>query len=211
MLVEGDRKIKLILASASPRRKKILELLKLDFKVIKPQNYIEKQFNNPYIMVVENSIIKAKSVYNYLKKQNFKEHDPGHVNEFLVVAFDTIVYINRRYLGKPVDRKQAIEFLNILSGKVHKVLSGVCVLESVSGNYISDAESTRVKFRKLTLDEIKRYLDKENVLDKAGAYNIFGYGSLLVEKINGCFYNVAGIPVYKFLNLLKKFGFNIIG
>jgi len=211
MLEEGDRKIKLILASASPRRKKILELLKLDFKVIKPQNYIERQFNNPYIMVVENSIIKAKNVYNYLKKQNFKEHDPGYVDELLVVAFDTIVYINRRYLGKPVDRKQAIEFLNILSGKVHKVISGVCVLESVSGNYISDAESTRVKFRKLTLDEIERYLDKENVLDKAGAYNIFGYGSLLVEKINGCFYNVAGIPVYKFLNLLKKFGFNIIG
>lgn len=207
---EGYRK-KIILASASPRRRKILKLLKLDFEVIEPKNCEERQFKNPYKTVIQNSIVKAKNVYNYIREYGLKKQDLDYTEEFLIAGFDTVVYISKMYLGKPASISQAIDFLNILSGRVHMVISGVCVLDSVSGKYYFDTESTRVKFRKLTTEEIKGYIDKENVLDKAGAYNIFGFGSLLVEKVDGCFYNVAGLPVVKFVDLLERFGFNVIG
>ncbi len=210
MLEEDGIKKKLILASASPRRKKILELLKLDFEVIKPEGFKEEQFKDPYRMVVHNSIIKARNVYNYLKERELKEKGNSYTGEFLIAGFDTIIYINRRVLGKPAGREQAIEFLNALSGRVHRAISGVCILDSASGKYVYGTESTRVKFRKLTEVEIERYVDKEDVTDKAGAYNIFGYGSLLVEKINGCFFNIAGFPIARFVDLLKKSAFNVI-
>ena len=211
MLEEEDHKKELILASASPRRKKMLELFGMDFKVIRPENFEEKQCKNPYRTVGWNSIAKAKNVYNYIKKQNPEKEKSDYRGGFLIAGFDTIVYINRRYMGKPVDREEAISFLSILSGKIHKVITGVCVLDSISGRYIFTTGTTRVKFRKLAADEIDKYVDRENVLDKAGAYNVLGYGSLLVEKISGCFYNIAGIPVAKFVDLLREFGFNVIG
>jgi septum formation protein len=121
------------------------------------------------------------------------------------------VYFKRQCFGKPANIEEAEKFLLILSGRVHKVISGVCVLNNISGEYRFDAETTRVKFRRLKLKEIKAYLDKEEVLDKAGAYNIFGSGSLLVEKIDGCFFNAAGLPVIKFVGLLEGFGFKVIG
>lgn len=211
MLEEEDYKKELILASASPRRKKILELFGMDFKVIKPENLEERQYKNPYMTVTRNSIAKAGSVYDYIKKQDPEKEKADYKGGFLIAGFDTIVYINRKSMGKPFDREQAISFLKILSGRTHKVITGVCVLESISGNHISGTVTTGVKFRKLTIDEIERYTDMENVLDKAGAYNVLGYGSLLVEKISGCFYNIAGIPVAKFADLLKEFGFNVFG
>src|SRR4030065_527643 len=146
MLEEEDHKKEIILASASPRRKKILELFGMDFKVIRPENFEEKQYKNPYRTVAWNSIGKAKNVYNYIKKQNPEKEKPDCIRGFLIAGFDTIVYV-----------------------------------------------------------------DRENVLDKAGAYNVLGYGSLLVEKISGCFYNIAGIPIAKFVDLLREFGFNVIG
>ncbi len=207
---EGHRK-KIILASASLRRKEILKLLKLDFKVIEPKDCEERQFKNPYKTVIQNSIIKAKNVYNYIKEHSLKEQDVYYGKGFLIAGFDTIIYMNRRYMGKPASVKKAIEFLNILSGRVHRVISGVCVLDSVSGKYRFNTETTKVRFRKLTVEEIKAYVGKEDVLDKAGAYNIFGFGSLLVEKIYGCFFNVAGLPVIKFIDLLRDFEFSVIG
>ena len=211
MLEEEDRRKKIILASASPRRKEILKLLRLDFEVIEPKNCEEKQYKNPYHTVIDNSIIKAKNVYNYIKKQGLKEQSPYYGKEFLIAGFDTIIHMKNRYMGKPASIEQAIEFLNLFSGRVHKVISGVCVLDSLSGKYYFDTETTKVKFRNLAENEIKAYIDKEDVLDKAGAYNIFGFGSLLVDKINGCFYNIAGFPVKKFADLVGKFKFNILG
>jgi len=211
MLEEEGLRKKIILASASPRRRDILKLLKLDFEVIEPKNCEERQFKNPYRTVIQNSIIKAKNVYNYIKEYSLEKQGLDNRGGFLIAGFDTVIYIDKKYLGKPASIEQAIEFINILSGRVHAVISGVCVLDSISGRYFCDTELTKVKFRKLAPDQIKAYIDKEDVLDKAGAYNIFGFGSLLVEKINGCFYNVAGLPVVKFTDLLKKFKFNIIG
>ena len=209
MLEEEDNKNELILASASPRRKEIFRLFGLDFRIVRPENFEEKQYGNPYTTVSRNSISKAKNVYSCLKK---KEPEKGKSvsSRFLIAGFDTLVYIKGKSLGKPADRQQAIDFLSFQSGRVHKVITGVCVLESFSGKYIFDTVSTSVKFRKLAAGEIESYTDREDVLDKAGAYNVLGYGSLLVEKINGCFYNIAGVPVAKFVDLLKEFGFNVI-
>jgi len=210
MLEEGGFKKKLILASASPRRKKVLELLKLDFEVIKPEDFEEERLKDPYRTVVQNSIAKARSVYNYLKKREHGGESKSYPGGFLIAGFDTIIYINRRILGKPSGMEEAIGFLKVLSGKIHLAISGVCIMDSVSGKYIYDTETTRVKFRKITMAEIEKYVNKEVVTDKAGAYDVSGYGSLLVEKINGCFFNIAGFPVSRFVDLLGKSGFNVI-
>jgi len=209
MLREEGRKKKIILASASPRRREILKILKLDFEVVKPDSCEEIKLKSPYKTVVGNSIIKAENVYNNIKRSRLKKENSGK-EQFLIAGFDTVVYLNRKYFGKPGSVGEAIDFLNILSGRVHTVISGVCVLDSMSGEYRFNTEATKVRFRKLTPEEIRGYVGRENVLDKAGAYNIFGSGSLLVERINGCFYNVAGLPVVKFVDLLERFGYKVI-
>ena len=203
-------KKKIVLASASPRRSEILRILKIDYKAVEPENCKEVQFKDPYKTVISNSIIKAENVYNNIKKSRLKGKDSDHKEQFLIAGFDTVVYFKRKCFGKPGSIEEAEKFLNILSGRVHKVISGVCVLNSISGECQFDAETTRVKFRKLMPKEIEVYIDKEEVLDKAGAYNIFGLGSLLVEKIGGCFFNAAGLPVIKFVDLLERFGFRVI-
>jgi septum formation protein len=210
-MLEEEYKKKIILASASPRRSEILKkILKIDFEVVKPNSCKEVQLKNPYRTVIGNSIIKAENVYNSIKKDRSKGKKSGYTEQFLIAGFDTVVYLSRRCFGKPGSIKEAVEFLNILSGRVHIVVSGVCVLNSISGKYRFDTDATKVKFKKLTPEEIRGYMNRESVLDKAGAYNIFGLGSLLVEKINGCFYNVAGLPIAKFMNLLAVFGFKVI-
>jgi septum formation protein len=178
--------------------------------VIKPENCREVLFKDPFRTVISNSIIKAENVYNNIKKGLPEERDSDYKEQLLIAGFDTVVYFKRRCFGKPGSMEEAEKFLLVLSGRVHKVISGVCVLNSISGKYRFGAEITRVKFRKLKPEEIKVYLDEEEVLDKAGAYNIFGPGSLLVEKINGCFFNAAGLPVIKFASLLDRFGFKVI-
>lgn len=212
MLVEGHKNTKIILASASPRRKKILELLRLDFEVVKPEKVKEEHFKSPYDTVVHNSICKAKDVYQHIKKEK-SNNTTNHLKEplhLLIAGFDTVVYFKGRYFGKPVSNEQASEYLRFLSGKTHLVISGVCVFDTQQEEYCYAVDITKVKFRRLTLEEIKNYLKNEYVLDKAGAYDISGYGALLVERINGCFFNVAGIPVSKFVKLLMEFGYKII-
>jgi septum formation protein len=209
-LEQKGYKKKIVLASASPRRSEILRILKIDYKVVEPENCKEVQFKDPYKTVISNSIIKVENVYNNIKKSRPKGKDSDYKEQFLIAGFDTVVYFKRKCFGKPGSIEEAEKFLNILSGSIHKVISGVCVLNSISGEYQFDAETTRVKFRKLMPKEIEVYIDKEEVLDKAGAYNIFGLGSLLVEKIGGCFFNAAGLPVIKFVDLLERFGFRVI-
>jgi len=200
---EEDNK-RIILASSSPRRKKILEQLHLDYEVIEPKESEEKLFKNPYKTVSYNSLAKVKNVYNHaiINGLNYKNT--------LIVGFDTIVYWCGRFFGKPDDINMAMDFLTSLSGKNHRVVSGVSVLDFNSGKYLSDSDITIVKFRKFDKREIEKYLEIEYVLDKAGAYDISGFGSILVEKINGCFYNVAGLPVNKFISLIKKFNYKIL-
>lgn len=179
---------------------------------MEPMVCLERSLSNPYRTVVLNSSSKARNVYDRIASgKEGKGLEKSYKNKFLVSGFDTIVYLKNKYFGKPSSKKQAEEYLNFFSGKSHLVISGVCVLSSLTGKYLYDTETTRVKFRKLSSVEIKEYIEKENVFDKAGAYNIYGLGSTLVERIDGCFYNVAGLPIFKFVNLLKKFNYKILG
>jgi septum formation protein len=194
---------KLILASGSPRREKILKSLKLDFEIIVPCGTVEKYFRNPIRTVNYNSSIKAHFVYNHaiINSLNYS----GAV----IAGFDTIVYRAGKYFGKPADRAQALDFLEMLSGRTHKVITGITLINAKTGSILTGSEATTVRFKKLDRKLIEHYVAIEDVLDKAGAYDISGTGIIFIENINGCFYNVAGLPVIKFINMLAGFGLGI--
>ena len=194
----------IILASSSPRRKRILEQLMADFIVIEPDGVDEKLFGNPYKTVKYNSNVKAKYIYNNVIIKN------SGYRSSVIAGFDTIVYLRGRFLGKPSGYDEAFEFIRMLSGRVHNVITGVTVIDSLSGKIFTDSEATSVKMRRLGDDEIKSYLEAGDVYDKAGGYDISGFGSILIEQIKGCFYNVAGLPVFKFIKLLKNINYEIL-
>ncbi|MCE5328907.1 Maf family protein [bacterium] len=209
MFLEENNKIKFILASASPRRSLILSLLKINFDVIVPFDCHEEVFQDPYVTVIENSIKKSKNISDYVKINEIKILTEIGYRDILICGFDTIVYFENKYYFKPKDLTEAKNFISSFSGKTHSVITGICVLDYKTGIIKTDFEETKVTFRKLSGEDIDNFLSNEYVLDKAGAYNIEGYGASLVRKINGCFFNVAGLPVYKFLNILKKYGYNL--
>jgi len=190
---------KIILASASPRRKEILNNLGMSFEVIcsDAEEKVDAELP-PHIIVQELAMLKGTDVAS-------KTHDA------IVISADTIVYFDKRILGKPTDEISAKKMLEMLSGKVHEVYTGVCVTDSVSGKSISDYEVTKVKFKNLTQEEIDRYIKTGEPMDKAGSYGIQGKGSLFVEKIDGDYFNVVGLPAVKLAKLLREeFNFNIM-
>ena len=207
---EGHRK-KIILASTSPRRKEILELLKFDFEVLKPSSFHEKKSGDLLEAVTYNSERKARSVYESIKSiASEKVARTDYSDGYLIAGFDTVVFINNRFYGKPASQEEAFRFIKLFSGKVHNVVSGICIFDSKSGRYKIGSETTKVRFRDLKESEIKDYISREYTLDKAGGYNINGFGAILIEKINGCFYNVAGLPISKFIGLLEKFNYKVL-
>jgi septum formation protein len=197
------KKLKIILASSSPRRKSILEMLKLDFDIVVPSGVNEKVLKSPLATVINNSYAKAQWVYN-----NTVINNPGPP-QALIAGFDTIIYMRGRYFGKPCDNAQAEQYLEALSGRTHRAITGITIIDPKSLKTVSGYEITGVEFNKLNKSFIKYYLEKESITDKAGAYDISGYGSIMVKKINGCFYNVAGLPVGKFLYLLGMLGYKL--
>jgi septum formation protein len=194
---------KIILASASPRRKKILGDIGLDFKIMEPDRSLEEERSGgPVRIALRNSILKAENILGSLK--------PGEKVQYLISGFDTVVYLGSRIMGKPRDLDEAFSFIQALSGKVHRVVTGICIIDSKNRRRLTGYEISKVRFRKLSRDEISRYLSVEYVLDKAGAYNIAGPGALLVEKVKGCMFNIIGVPVFKYIGLLKKFDYNFL-
>lgn len=127
----------------------------------------------------------------------------------IVIGADTIVVHRGRVLGKPSSMNEALTFLGLLNGKTHDVFSGVCLVDADSGRMLVDAEKTRVTFRQLNTPEIKRYLELINPLDKAGAYAIQTYGSIIVERIAGCYYNVVGFPLARLEKMLLQLGHSL--
>lgn len=190
---------RLVLASASPRRKEILRNLGLSFEVITSE--AEEKTDSgipPYMMVQQLAMLKG--TYVALKTENA-----------LVISADTIVYLDGKVLGKPGDAENARQMLKMLSGKEHEVYTGICITDSGGGKSVSDYEMTKVKFRDLCDEEIERYINTGEPMDKAGGYGIQGKGCLLVEKINGDYLNVVGLPAAKLAGILKEeFNFNII-
>lgn len=188
--------MKIILASSSPRRIKILNDLGLDFEIVHPRiEEIPEENETPKQFAERCSLDKAKEI--------------EHNHKGLIIAADTIVVLNNRIIGKPRDPEHAFETLKQLSGKKHTVITGITVIDSETGKTITDSESTDVWITKLKDSEIKMYLDTFEPHDKAGAYAAQGKGALLVEKVEGDFFNVVGLPVFKLFQLFKKLDVNM--
>jgi len=181
---------KFILASASPRRKELLGQLIEDFDIIPSDAEETITGKKPYDMVCALAKCKAEWV---------AQRHPDAV----VIGADTMVYLGDTPLGKPKDIDEAREMLMMLSGRAHQVYTGVCVI--ADGRVIVDAECTDVYFAELGADEIERYLDTKDSLDKAGAYGIQGHAARFVERIDGCYFNVVGLPLRKLYTMLSGF------
>jgi len=190
-----------ILASASPRRAELLNKIGLEFTII-PSN-IEEVIDDkdaPADIVKKLSEQKAQDVAEKIRDNGV---------ETIVIGADTIV-VTDKILGKPVSREHAFEMLNMLQGRRHKVITGVTIVNTKTFETISDIEETYVYMRKLTPEEINTYLDTGEPFDKAGAYGIQGIGSLIIEKIEGCYFNVVGFPLSKFSKMLLNFNIKLL-
>ncbi len=185
--------MKIILASQSPRRKELLERMGItDFKVIPAQGE-----------ELATRTLTADQLVEELSQRKCAEVAAAHPKD-LVIAADTVVSINNRVLGKPRTEEDAAQMLAALSGKLHLVYTGVTVAKE--GRTLTQHEVTSVRFRTLTQADIIRYIATGEPMDKAGAYGIQGYGSVLVEGISGDYYNVMGLPVCRLARMLARFG-----
>ncbi|HHW02029.1 MAG TPA: septum formation inhibitor Maf [Thermoanaerobacterales bacterium] len=189
---------KMILASASPRRKALLSQLGICFTVDPSDSEENADINMPpdavAVALAEKKAMKVALRYN----------------EGIVIGADTIVVINDKILGKPQDAEQAMEMLSLLSGRWHFVYTGIALVDAETRRRIKDYEVSKVKFKNLSEREIKNYIRTGEPFDKAGAYGIQGRGSLFVEKIEGCYYNIVGLPLFKLNALFSKFGIEIL-
>lgn len=189
---------KYILASASPRRKELLEQIGMKFDIIvsdADENIISKDMP-PNLYVEELAMLKASSTIEYLRK--------NHYGNCIVISADTIVTLDGKILGKPKDEKDAFEMLRTLSGKSHEVYTGICIMRSDNGFSVADFEKTVVHFNQLTDEKIKWYINTGEPMDKAGAYGIQGQGAILINKINGDYFNVVGLPLAKLVKILEN-------
>jgi septum formation protein len=173
----------IILASGSPRRQEILSSLCLPLTIV-PSEIDETQF-------------RSGSAFEHVKKlAELKASEVAQrLNSGLVIGADTVVVIDDQILEKPRDVADAHEMLNRLSGRWHEVLTGVCLIKPETGDRRSGCEITKVKFASLQPDEVKWYIATGEPMDKAGAYAIQGYGALFIERIEGDYLNVVGLPL----------------
>ncbi|ACJ16566.1 septum formation inhibitor [Thermococcus onnurineus NA1] len=183
----------LVLASASPRRREILGRFIKDFKVV-PSNVSEEcSLTEPRTYALELARRKAREVYNRVGGT--------------VIGADTAVSIDGHILGKPGSEEEAYRMLKLLSGRVHRVTTGYCIIHE--GEEVSGAVVTEVKFRELSDELIWAYIRTGEPMDKAGAYGIQGKGGLFVEWINGDYYNVVGFPL-EIVWKLRELGFGVM-
>ncbi len=185
--------IRFVLASGSPRRKEILESLRLSFQIEKSDAEETIEVAMPPELTVEQlSLRKAADVA------------ARQTEDALVIGADTLVVLDGEILTKPKDRQDAVRMLSALSGRMHRVLTGLSVIRTSDGKGVSVYEETEVYFRTLSQEQILRYIETGEPMDKAGGYGIQGKGSLLVEKINGDYFNVVGLPACRLAKLLAE-------
>lgn len=196
---EAREKMKIILASKSPRRREILELLGLDLCIETADTDEFCEILNPKDRVAALATQKGEAV---LQK---KLSDGQDVNDTLIIACDTLVYIDGEFLGKPRDRDDAYRMLTLLSGKSHEVWSGIYIY--FNGRSISSAEMTKVNFCEMSHREKQRYLDSGEPFDKAGAYAVQGKAAVYIKGLEGDYFNVVGLPVnLLYRTLTQEFG-----
>lgn len=181
----------IILASQSPRRRELMNYITTDF-IAKVSDVDETLPKN----------IAPKDAVCYLSKIKAEPFNDG---QNVIIGADTVVAIDNKILGKPADENEAREMLKMLSGKTHSVFTGVTIMKGDTTDTF--AVETKVTFWDLTNEDINKYITTKECMDKAGAYGIQGYGSLLVKKIEGDYFNVVGLPISKLNNKLKGYNF----
>lgn len=188
---------RITLASNSPRRRELLHQIGLDFTV-DPADVDERGLPGeaPEKYALRVALDKARVV-------------AARAGTGLVIAADTIVVLGNEVLGKPADARDAERMLRLLSGRMHRVITGLAVIDAATGKTRTAHGDTRVWFRGLNKDEITSYVNTGEPLDKAGAYGIQEKGALLVDRIEGCYYNVVGLPLSHLGGLLEKFGISL--
>lgn len=189
---------KLVLASSSPARRQILEAIRFPF-IVDVSNFEEDMSLN----------MAPQELAKYLSQGKAEEVARRHKNT-VVLAADSFAVFNGQLLGKPHTIENAKKMLTSLSGGCHSFITGFTILESDTGEKYSDVIETKVCFRKLTSQEIDGYLKKENVLNNAGAYIIQRLGGALVDRIEGDYSNIMGLPLSAITPALKDFGINIL-
>ena len=187
-----------VLASGSPRRKELLEMLGVkDLKIIPAQGEEKApEGAGPGELVMALASAKANEVRKLCAPDD------------VIIAADTIVWFEEKVYGKPHSRDEAISMLTKLSGNSHHVYTGVCVIRAQQE--IKEFEVTKVRFREMTAREIEAYVDTKEPMDKAGAYGAQGKGALFVEGIDGDFFNVMGLPVCRLGKMLNEQGVGIL-
>ena len=183
----------IFLASKSPRRRKLLKQLNLKFK----------SFSVDMDEKIHKNELPNKAVLRLSKEK--LDLAKLKVKSGIIITADTIVVLNKTILGKPINKKDAFRILKLLSGNTHVVYTGYSIFNFSNGKTISEYEKTEVTFRELTDDEIKEYINGGSPMDKAGAYGIQDdFGAVFIKKINGCYYNVVGLPLAKFYHALLR-------
>ena len=179
--------IPLVLASKSPRRKAILEMAGIPY-IQAPGSIDEDGFSgSPSEVVLHWARMKAENVMPSWK-------------DYPILGADTMVALGDKLLGKPENAARAEDMLTQLSGKWHSVYGGVCIIWPEKGIDVEFVESTRVHFRTLSAEEIRMYVSSGEPMDKAGAYGIQGLGCALVDRVDGCYFNVMGLPITRLVH-----------
>jgi len=189
---------RIILASASPRRRELLEKIGLKFEV-EPSNYAEDMRSrlSPGELAKSISLEKAKVVAS------------KHKNA-IVIAADTFIVFRGKIMGKPGTEAEARKMLMMLRGKSHSVITGFTILDTDRNKVLTKSVETIIHIKNLTPEEIDAYVKSKEPLDKAGAYAIQGLGSVIVERIEGDYFNVMGLPLSALAEGLKEFGVRIL-
>ncbi|GAM22102.1 hypothetical protein SAMD00019534_052770, partial [Acytostelium subglobosum LB1] len=203
-IIEQLNQLDIVLASGSPRRVEYLRNLGLRFRVVAStfeENLDKSQFNNIVDYAVTNAMYKAQEVFERLKRENKTPN--------IVIGADSIVVLDNKILEKPKSMEHAKEMLRSLSGRQHQVVSGVHIIVSmdngVTHNSTSFHESTDVEFDQLSDQSINYYVETCKPLDKAGSYGIQEVpAASFIKRINGCYYNVTGIPIHHISNQLRS-------
>ncbi|HHV28284.1 Maf family protein [Acetivibrio mesophilus] len=196
--------IGIVLASASPRRSELLRQVGLDFEVVL-SDIDESNKEN----LKADELVQHLAYHKALDVARKVANRDNGKNRYLVIGADTVV-VKDGILGKPKDRNDAIRMLKHLSASWHEVMTGISIIDTADFESVKSLEVTRVKMKELSDDTILAYVDSKEPMDKAGAYGIQEKGALLVERIEGCYFNVVGLPLARLSDLLKDFGVPVL-
>jgi septum formation protein len=204
--------MKIILASASPRRNEMLRQLNIPYeKMVASTEEIGEEaieIHTVEDIAMKNALAKAQGTADQLLETMVPDEDA------IIIGADTIVTYDNGILGKPVDDDDARRMLEILSGKTHEVITGIALVKIPAGSkstrFIIGYDTTKVTFRKLSQVDIDNYVSTGEPTDKAGAYGIQGFGVFLVDRIEGDYPNVVGLPLIKLFYLMKQVGVDLL-